>query len=82
MRKKLLRVIGVTVLILILCSCGSSDGEVLFEEENYVGSINSDIYHYPECKWANKIKEYNEVWFSSIEDAENEGYRSCHTCNP
>ncbi|MBO5452806.1 MAG: hypothetical protein J6A69_02445 [Clostridia bacterium] len=80
-KKRLMCVIGV-VLILLLCSCGGIDETGLTMEENYVGSVNSDIYHDPECQWANRIKEDNEIWFASAEEAEDEGYRACHICNP
>lgn len=48
----------------------------------YVGSINSDVYHYPTCTWADRINEENKVWFSSAQDAVNQGYRPCQVCNP
>lgn len=48
----------------------------------YVGSINSNIYHYPSCIWAQKIKPENEIWFSSPEDAWAHGYRPCEVCKP
>lgn len=53
----------------------SSSGE-------YVGSRNSDKYHYPSCTWAKKIKASNEVWFSSTADAEAKGYIACKVCKP
>lgn len=48
----------------------------------YVGSINSDIYHYPSCEWAQKIQPANEIWFSSPQDARAHGYRACKVCRP
>lgn len=48
----------------------------------YVGSVNSDKYHYPDCRWAQKIKPDNEVWFASKEEAEEAGYIPCKVCNP
>ena len=48
----------------------------------YVGSINSNIYHYPSCKWAKKIYPQNEIWFSSPSDAKVHGYRPCKVCRP
>ena len=48
----------------------------------YVGSVNSNIYHYPNCRWAKKIKSHNEVWFSSMADAKSKGYRACKVCRP
>ena len=80
--------VSVMVLIFALCSCGVEETNLvtqetnIFTEEVYVGSVNSDVFHYSDCKWAKNIKSDNEIWFGSIEEAENEGYRSCHTCNP
>ena len=48
----------------------------------YVGSKNSNIYHYPTCYWAKKIKSTNEIWFTSSSDARAHGYRPCKVCNP
>ncbi len=51
-------------------------------ENEYVGSINSDIFHYPNCKWAKKIKEGNKIWFKSRQEALDKGYTPCKVCNP
>lgn len=40
----------------------------------FVGSVNSDLYHDPSCPSASRIKEANQVWFESREDAERAGY--------
>ena len=48
----------------------------------YVGSVNSDIYHYPSCGQAGKIKSYNEIWFDSVSGARSSGYFSCSFCKP
>ena len=50
--------------------------------QKYVGSINSNIYHYPSCKWAKKIYPQNEIWFSSPSHARANGYRPCKVCRP
>ena len=52
------------------------------EIDKYVGSVNSDIYHYPNCRWAKKIKPENEIWFDSAKDAKIHGYRPCKVCKP
>ncbi len=46
-----------------------------------VGSVESDKYHYPSCRWAKKIKPENEIWFSSEEDARAQGYTACKVCH-
>ena len=55
-------------------------------QENYsiqfVGSINSDVYHYPGCRYVKKIHAENLIGFSSVEEAKSFGYRPCKVCNP
>ncbi len=46
------------------------------------GSKNSNKYHYPDCKWAQKIKPGNLVKFSSPEQAHRAGYMPCKVCSP
>jgi len=47
------------------------------EQGRFVGSGNSDKYHWPECPWGRKISEENQVWFSSEEEAQTAGYIRC-----
>ncbi len=51
-------------------------------EYAYVASVNSKVFHKPNCKWAKKIKEKNLVGFKSREDAVNSGKRPCKVCKP
>ncbi|MHC1631792.1 MAG: Ada metal-binding domain-containing protein [Methanotrichaceae archaeon] len=48
----------------------------------YVGSINSNKYHYPDCRYAQKIKPENRIWFADSEDARAQGYVPCKVCKP
>jgi hypothetical protein len=48
----------------------------------FVGSKNSNKYHYPYCSAAQKINPSNEVWFSSSDDARSHNYVSCKICSP
>ena len=48
----------------------------------YVGSSESDKYHYPTCRWTSKINDGNLVHFDSVEDAQAAGYEPCGTCKP
>lgn len=48
----------------------------------YVGSKNSDVYHYPSCYWAEQINPENKIWFVNAQDAVNHGYRPCKVCKP
>ena len=47
----------------------------------YVGSVNSDKFHYPNCSAAKRIKSYNRITFSSRSQAINFGYSSCKICH-
>ncbi|MCK9442492.1 MAG: thermonuclease family protein [Methanothrix sp.] len=51
-------------------------------DKKFVGSTESDKYHYPECRWAKKISPNNEIWFSSSDDAKSNGYVPCKVCHP
>jgi hypothetical protein len=48
----------------------------------YVGSINSNVYHYPSCRYVEQIHPENLVWFASAAEAQVKGYRPCKVCNP
>ena len=48
----------------------------------YVGSKNSDVYHYTTCHHAERIKASNRITFPSPEDAQARGYRPCKVCTP
>jgi len=48
----------------------------------FVGSLESDKYHYPSCRWAKKILPQNEIWFASSQDARAAGYVPCGVCKP
>jgi len=48
----------------------------------FVGSKNSDVYHYPSCGSAKTILPGNLVTFGSVEEAKSAGYRPCKKCNP
>ena len=51
-------------------------------EGAFIGSLNSDVYHYPTCTHAQRIYPENQIWFNSSEDARAHGYRPCKVCNP
>jgi len=48
----------------------------------YVGSIDSNVYHSPWCRYVKQIYPENKIWFSSASDARAHGYRPCKVCNP
>ena len=45
-------------------------------------SKNSNKYHYPDCKWTQKIKPENLVKFKTPEEAIKAGYSPCKVCKP
>lgn len=49
---------------------------------SYVGSVNSDKFHYPSCGQASKIKSSNLISFSSRDEAVSSGYSPCSFCSP
>ena len=51
-------------------------------QKKFMGSKKSDKYHYPSCRWAEKILPQNEIWFSSSEEARAAGYVPCGVCHP
>jgi hypothetical protein len=48
----------------------------------YVGSRNSNKYHYRSCKWTEYIPPKNERVFHSVAEARKAGYIRCPTCRP
>lgn len=62
------------------------DPEVAFREMlnqyNYVGSADSDKYHYPKCRWTKEINDQNLVHFDTEEEATAAGYNPCGSCKP
>ena len=43
----------------------------------FVGSLNSDKYHTPDCKYAKKIKVENLICFNSLEETEGREFSGC-----
>lgn len=48
----------------------------------FVGSKESDKYHYPTCRFAEKILDENAIYFESAYDAEAADYEPCGVCHP
>jgi methylphosphotriester-DNA--protein-cysteine methyltransferase len=48
----------------------------------FVGSKNSNVYHYPSCYHVQAIKPQNLITFDTLADACAAGYRPCKDCNP
>lgn len=49
-------------------------------EANFVGNANSRKYHLPDC--GSLPDKENQVYFSTIREAEKAGYMPCRNCNP
>lgn len=72
-------------LIFVSFGCGQTTkttAPATESQQEFVGSINSNKYHYPSCEWAQKIYPENEIWFSSSEEAQAQEYVPCKICCP
>lgn len=49
-------------------------------ERKIIGNKNSKIYHYENCPGALKMKEGNKMFFASIIEAQNAGYKPAGNC--
>ncbi len=63
-------------------SADQNENQISQEKQNcaFVASKNSNKYHLPSCRWAERIKKENQICFSSREEAESRGYQPCGTC--
>ena len=52
------------------------------KEDYYIASKNSQVFHRPECLYADKIAGYNKVRYNSREEAVKAGKRGCSGCKP
>lgn len=52
------------------------------DDVKYVGSVNSNKFHYPWCTAANRIRPENLVTFKTREEAIAAGRVPCKICNP
>jgi hypothetical protein len=72
----------ITVLPAALPVAAQSSNVLSFQSGSFVGSKNSDVYHYPSCYHVNAIKPENKITFSTVQEACSRGYRPCKDCNP
>ncbi|MCL5062959.1 MAG: hypothetical protein M0Z70_08040 [Nitrospiraceae bacterium] len=68
------RIIAALVFLLLFIP------SVAFAE--FWASKMSNKYHYPSCKWAQKINPANLIRFKTPEDAIKAGYIPCKVCKP
>jgi len=57
-----------------------TNAEAIKQQGKFVGSINSNKYHLPDCPSAKKILPQNQIWFDSEEEAQKAGYIKCGSC--
>lgn len=50
------------------------------KQGQFVGSVNGNKYHLPDCSSAKKIILQNQIWFNSEEEAQKAGYVKCGNC--
>jgi len=55
---------------------------VIAHAATYVGSKNSNKYHYPSCRYARGINPENIVTFDSAKEARAAGYVPRKICRP
>lgn len=75
MRKHTLKTALVAVVLTAMLCVNALAG-------TYVGSKNSNKYHYPTCSAAQRIKTQNQVVFKSANEARAAGYVPCKICRP
>lgn len=73
-----------TRTVQVITSTGSNNNgsQGIKTEGTYIGSIDSDKYHYPTCRHAKTILSKNETWFDTVEEAKANGYSPCGVCKP
>ncbi len=63
-------------------SSSHTDSSSSSESGSYVANANTGKFHVSSCDSVNKMSEKNKVFFSSRDDAVNQGYVPCKRCNP
>ena len=65
--------------ILSVSALNDADEEIVNNNQEgiFVGSINSNKYHWPDCQWAKRISIENQIWFNSEKEAQKAGYIRC-----
>jgi methylphosphotriester-DNA--protein-cysteine methyltransferase len=69
--------VAICIIVLIVGACLA-----LAADYKYVGSVQSDKYHYPDCRYAQKIKPEHLVTFMSVKEALEAGCVPCKVCKP
>jgi hypothetical protein len=59
------RVVALAVICFFLISSFAVSVQA---QGQFVGSVNSDVYHYPSYSYVTNIKAENKIWFSDAQD--------------
>lgn len=51
-------------------------------DQTFVGSVTSNKYHRPSCRWVREIRRTRQIWFASAAEAAHRGYVPCSLCKP
>ena len=82
------RAFSVFLLTMAATACGKSSAATPHASTasspslHFVGSRNSNVYHLPGCREADRIKAENLRTFNTRADAGAAGYRPCKVCDP
>jgi flagellar biosynthesis protein FlhF len=60
----------------------TSDDNPAISLPYFVANKNSDVYHRPDCKRSKKIKSDNIIRFASWQEADEQNFLPCRSCNP
>ena len=63
-------------------SASSLEQPTCGEDGCLVANKNSDVFHHPDCKWAQKIKAKNRIAFSTVQAAQERHFHPCRDCQP
>ena len=63
-------------------STASFEESTRCEAGDFVANKNSDVFHHPDCKWAQKIKSKNRITFSNVQAAQEKHFMPCRDCQP
>lgn len=76
-RQKMKRLTTAIVILAILMTA-----VICAAEEKYVASRHNRPFHTLSCRWAKKISQENAVYYSTRDEAINDGHRPCKVCRP
>ena len=52
-------------------------------EYDYVGNLNTHVFHYPSCSAVKRMSDKNKYYFiGTRSEIKDEGYDPCQICNP